>query len=259
MARTTRTAARNYGWRPDLPDMRDRAYTAPLGVLKGLPQKVDLRPHGPPVVNQGRINSCTGNAIAAAHYFDQIKQKVAKPFQPSRLFIYYNERLAEGSAKFDAGAYIRDGFKAIGKEGVCPETTWPYDPAKVLKRPVAAAYKQALAHQAISYMRVQQTLGQLKGCLADGYPFVFGFTVYSSFESDEVAKTGVVPLPTHGDKSIGGHAVMAMGYDDARQRFIVQNSWGRDWGVKGFFYMPYSYLTDADLAADFWTMRTVEA
>ena len=164
----------------------------------------------------------------------------------------------ENTLSSDAGAVIRDGFKSISKQGVCAETTWPYDVAKFAAKPPVAAYKEGLNHQAASYARVQQTLGQMKGCLADGYPFVFGFTVYDRFESDAVAKTGKVPLPSHGENVLGGHAVMAVGYDDSKQTFIVKNSWGTGWGDKGYFYMPYSYLTDADLSTDFWTVRLVE-
>lgn len=125
-------------------------------------------------------------------------------------------------------------------------------------KPPTAAYTEAKKHQALEYMRVQQTLGQLKGCIADGFPFVYGFTVYDSFESTQVANTGLVPLPADGDAVLGGHAVMAVGYDDATRYFIIHNSWGTTWGDQGYFYMPYSYLTDTDLSADFWTVRTVE-
>ena len=103
-----------------------------------------------------------------------------------------------------------------------------------------------------------QNAAQLKSCLASGYPFVFGFTVYESFESQAVAKTGVVPMPAHTEKVLGGHAVLSVGYDDASQRFIVMNSWSAAWGQKGFFTIPYAYLTDRGLASDFWTISTVE-
>lgn len=257
-ARPTKRPMYRFGWIPDLPDTRDRAYSAPLGILKDLPSKVNLRSKCPPVVNQGSLGSCTGCAIASAHYFSQLKQGAGKPFQPSRLFIYYNERQMEGTVPVDAGAYIRDGFKSIAKQGVCQEALWKYDISKFTNKPPATAYKAALLNQALSYMRVQQTLGQMKGCLADGYPFVFGFTVYESFQTNAVASNGMAPLPSNGESVLGGHAVMAVGYDDAMHRFIVQNSWGKGWGDDGFFYMPYSYLTDGDLSADFWTVRTVE-
>jgi C1A family cysteine protease len=98
----------------------------------------------------------------------------------------------------------------------------------------------------------------MKGCLASGYPIVIGFTVYESFESASVAKTGAAPMPASGEKVMGGHCVLVVGYDDSTQRFMCMNSWSTKWGQKGFFTIPYAYLTDEDLAADFWTIRIVE-
>ncbi len=125
-------------------------------------------------------------------------------------------------------------------------------------KPSAQACKEASKYQVTSYSRLTQTLNQLKGCLASGYPFVFGFTVYESFESPEVAKSGVMPMPAASEKVLGGHAVVAAGYNDASQRFIVRNSWGSKWGQKGCFTMPYAYITESNLADDFWTIRLVE-
>jgi C1A family cysteine protease len=98
----------------------------------------------------------------------------------------------------------------------------------------------------------------MKGCLASGYPFVFGFSVYESFESQEVKQTGRVPMPSPNEQLLGGHAVLAVGYDDSQRRFIVRNSWGKDWGMQGYFTIPYAYLLDDNLADDFWTIRQVE-
>ena len=259
-----------YGWRPDLPDQRDHIYAAPLPKLGPLPAKVDLRKQCPPVYNQEQIGSCTANAIAAAIEFDLLKQKLPD-FVPSRLFIYYNERDMEHTVTTDSGAQIRDGVKSVNKLGVCPETEWPYiatpaDPntnvwppgAKPAEQPTAQCYKDALSNQVTSYQRVNRDLAQMKGCLADGFPFVFGFTVYDAFESASVAKTGVLNLPTSSEQVVGGHAVLAVGYDDAAQRFTVRNSWGAKWGMKGYFTMPYAYLLSAQLASDFWTLRVVE-
>jgi len=248
----------HYGWVPDLPDQRDHMFAAPTAVLAKMPAKVDLRPQCPPVVDQGQLGSCTANAIGNAHRFDQMKQAVAKSFMPSRLFIYYNERAMEGTVNSDSGAMIRDGIKSIAQLGVCDEVDWPYLITKFKTKPPAACYKKALAHQALTYRRLTQNSVQMKSCLASGYPFVFGFTVYESFESQAVAKTGVVPMPASNEKILGGHAVLAVGYDDASQRFTVMNSWSDKWGMKGFFTIPYGYLNDAGLASDFWTISTVE-
>jgi len=248
-----------YGWVPDLPDARDHLYAAPMLGVAVLPTKVDLRPNCPPVYDQGQLGSCTGNAIGAAVQFERKKQGMAPDFPPSRLFIYYNERVIEGTVGTDAGAQIRDGIKAVATLGVCPEKDWPYNINQFTKKPPVKAFKDALHARAVSYSRVTRTLQQMKGCLASGFPFVFGFSVYESFESEDVAKTGVVPMPAANEKLLGGHAVMAAGYDDAQQRFFVRNSWGPDWGMKGYFSMPYSYLLDANLSDDMWTIRLIGA
>lgn len=245
------------GWNPDRPDQRDHIYAAPASVLAALPVLVDLRTQFPAAYDQGKLGSCTANAIAGAVEYDWRQQKLAD-VSPSRLFIYYQERLMEGSVTTDSGAYIRDGMKAIAKYGAPHEHLWPYDIKKFAKKPPAKVYSDGLRRQAVSYARVTQTLQQLQGCLAAGFPFVFGFTVYESFESDKVASTGMVPMPASAEAELGGHAVLAVGYRDSDRRFIVRNSWG-DWGSSGNCFMPYEYLTSRGLAADFWKVTLMEA
>jgi C1A family cysteine protease len=251
-------AKHSYGWVPDVPDHRDFLYAAPVEMIAALPTNVDLRPGCPTVYDQGKLGSCTANAIGAALEFEQKKQGM-KSFTPSRLFIYYNERVIENTVNSDSGAQIRDGIKTVASIGACPELPdWPYDIGKfAVKPPDVPAYKDAPLGKALQYNRVPQMLNQMKGCLASGYPFVFGFTVYEGFESDQVAKTGVVPMPAAGEAVLGGHAVMAVGYDDSTQRFIVRNSWSSAWGMNGYFTMPYAYPTDSNLAEDFWTISLV--
>src|SRR5256885_5510603 len=215
-----------YGWIPDLPDHRDHLFSTPQPVLGELPPKVDLRPDCPKkLYDQGRLASRTANPIAAAFEFDLLKQALPD-FMPSRLFIYYNERRIEGTINCDSGAMIRDGIKSVSKQGACTEDTWPYDIAKFADKPSKKSYTEALGNLAGSYQRVPQTLNQLRGCLAHGYPFVFGFRVYESFDSAEVARTGVVPLPGPGETALGGHAVLAGGGGSRRQTFPVPNSRG---------------------------------
>jgi C1A family cysteine protease len=254
MARTY--GCSRYGWIPDLPDARDHVYELPkrLGTV---PSSVDLRDACPAVYDQGDLGSCTANAIGAAIEFDQIRQKLTQD-TPSRLFIYYNERTLEGTIDTDSGAQIRDGIKTVASQGVCPETMWPYVEPNFADRPPAPCYKYAKLHPAVQYSRVLQDPGQLKACLASGYPFVFGFTVYESFESDAVAKSGMVPMPGPSETALGGHAVMAVGYNDSVERFLVRNSWGPGWAIGGYFTIPYAYLADSNLADDFWVIRVVK-
>ena len=164
----------------------------------------------------------------------------------------------EGTTDDDAGAEIRDGMKSVSNQGVCPESEWDYDTTKFTIKPTDQCYQDALNNKITSYQRITQNLNQMKGCLASGYPFVLGISIYESFESDDVAKTGVVPMPSTLESQLGGHAIMCVGYNDDNQQFIIRNSWGDTWGDKGYFFLPYTYVLDENLAADFWTIRTVE-
>ena len=247
------------GWIPDLPDHRDFLLSLPPVTADQIPAKVDLRENDSPIFNQGNLGSCTAQAIAAAYIFN-LKKQQEELFVPSRLFIYYNERRMINTVKQDSGAMLRDGIKSIHTEGVCPEPSWPYDITQFKKKPKRRCYKEALNYQTISYSRVARDLDSFKGCLAYGLPFVFGFSVYESFYTREVAKTGMMKWPELSEKRLGGHAVLAVGYDDTLDggRFIVRNSWGTGWGDKGYFYMPYKYLTNKGLADDFWVIQSVE-
>jgi len=245
-----------YGWLPDLPDQRDKLYAAIAAPPKKLPRAVDLRPGCSAVENQGQLGSCTANALVGSLEFLEIK--AGKPATDlSRLFVYYNERSLEGTVAEDSGAQLRDGIKVLAGKGACPEKEWPYVIGKFAVKPPAPCYRDGLKHQITSYHRIL-TLQEMKNCLAEGYPFVFGFTVYESFESPAVAKTGELNLPAPKERSLGGHAVMAVGYDDATNRFLIRNSWGADWGLKGYFTMPYDYLDNRNLSDDLWTIRVLE-
>ncbi len=239
-----------YGWAPDLPDGRDLLYSAAHAQITNLPPSVDLRGKCPPVYDQGQLGSCTANAIGAAVEFIHDPR-----FTPSRLFIYYNERKMEGTIDSDAGAQIRDGIKSVAAQGVPPETDWPYDITKFAVEPPPPAYANALKTLATRYYRVVQDIGQIRGCLAEGFPFVFGFTVYDYFEGQDMSDTGILNMPAAGEQVVGGHAVMAVGYDDSEQMMLVRNSWGDTWGMSGYFKMPYAYITSHRLASDFWTIR----
>lgn len=246
------------GWVPDLPDHRDFSYAAPQATLQALPVSVDLRKKKIPFApyDQGRIGSCTANAIAAAIEYDRVNDNQTD-FMPSRLFIYYNERVIERTVDTDSGAQLRDGMKTLAKQGACPETMWPYVISQFAEKPTAECYAEARKHLGVTYMRVEQDVAQMRGCVAAGYPFIFGFTVYESFESAAVARTGNVPMPQGDERVLGGHAMCVVGYDNPAKLFTVRNSWGASWGRKGYGTMPYAYFTNTDLSADFWTLRAV--
>lgn len=256
---------RGYGWRRDKPDIRDVRF-APRGV--DVPPAMDLRSAMPPVYDQGQLGSCTANAIGAAMEYERDRQGESD-FMPARLFIYYNERALEGTVASDAGAQIRDGIKVVNADGVCPETLWPYDIAMFAVKPPKRCYVAARKDIAVTYESIQ-TLGDLKNAIAASLAVVFGFTVYQSFESQAVAQTGIMPMPQPNEPTIGGHAVLAVGYSDADSHVIVRNSWGPGWGASGYFYMPYEYMTGpgaasdtssvngAYLASDFWAIETTK-
>ncbi|TRZ69458.1 MAG: peptidase [Nitrosopumilaceae archaeon] len=229
-----------------------------------IPESVDLRIKCPPVYNQGALGSCTGNAIAGAIEFDRIKQGLLQ-WTPSRLFIYYNERLVENTINSDSGAMIRDGIKSVNTIGAPPETEWVYDVTKFTQKPSAIAYNDALQHKAVQYKRIINTRPELmRLCLSNGIPFVFGFTVYQSFESQAVSQTGIVPMPQKEEQVIGGHAVLAVGYTKigqitpGKRHYIVRNSWGTNWGDHGYFYMPEEYMSNPNLSDDFWSIQLVK-
>ena len=253
------TLNNKYGWK------KGEAYTiTPKHIFKLLDnlvniQNVDLRSNCPEVYDQGHLGSCTANAIGFCYHYDDIKQKEISPFIPSRLFIYYNERNLEGHTTEDSGAEIHDGIQVIHSLGVCSEVEWPYNIDKFKDKPTDNCYSFALSHKTIDYRAISQNLDQIKSALIEGFPVVFGFSVYESFESEEVAKTGYMPMPKPNEKILGGHAVALVGFDNSKKVFIVRNSWGSGWGDKGYFYMPYDFIVNPNMASDFWTItKTID-
>lgn len=248
---------RRYGWKRDSLDHRDRVLQTALKDGPIAPHS-DLRLSGfmPPIYDQLQEGSCTGNSISAGVDFERRRQ--GEPFMtPSRQFIYWNERNMEGTVPQDAGAMIRDGIKVVASLGVCPESEWPYidDGQHFILKPSDQCFADALKFRTVQYSRVTQSEYHVRHCLSIlQRPVIFGFSVFESFESDEVAKTGIVSMPGPGERPIGGHAVVAVGHDDPSRMFLIRNSWGPDWGQNGYFQMPYDYLLNPNLASDFWTL-----
>lgn len=242
-----------YGWKPSLPDLRD--HIADASGLKIL-EEVDPRKELPDVFDQGQLGSCTANAVAAAVEYDA-KLNGSDPGCLSRLWIYFYERKLEGApTDQDTGAFGRDGFKVCQKLGVPVEKDWPYDIGKFTEQPPAKLDAEAQAHRISNYRVVPRNLDSMKAVLSNRQTIAFGFSVYESFESPEVAKTGIVPLPTRNEKTLGGHEVLLVGYlKDQPNYGLVRNSWGADWGLGGYFLMPWAYFLDTHLSSDFRTIR----
>lgn len=240
---------RKYGWKPEKPDRRDLIYKRSFKLF--FPRKVDLRGQCSQVEDQGVLGSCTGNACAGAlEYLDARDGNGYVDL--SRLMIYYNGRMIEGTVSEDAGAYIRDVIKGLARYGVCPESMWLYDPAQFAVRPTQDCYLTGAQHRIREYRRIS-SVSDVLNCLGSGYPVVCGITIYPSFESDEVARTGVVNMPGENEAPIGGHAVLIVGYDMDEKRVIVRNSWGTGWGQRGYFTLPFAYLEQ--MGSDFWQIK----
>lgn len=250
-----------YGWKPSLPDARD--HIADTSGIKVLPE-VDPRPHMPPVYDQLQLGSCTANAIAAALQYDAILDGHDEFGTPSRLAIYWLERFLEGglaNTQQDSGAFGRDGFKVAQKVGFAPESAWPYIEARFRDDPRYPLSAEFDKHKLVKpYRAVPRRLSSFKAALSNQQTIAFGFTVYESFESAEVAKTGIMPVPAQGEAQQGGHEVLMVGYlKDMPGHVLCRNSWNTDWGIGGYFLMPVEVLLDKSMSSDFRTIARVLA
>jgi C1A family cysteine protease len=246
---------KNFGWKKDRLDRRDNLFRVSKPVM--LPPTFSLveSKHMPPVVDQGDLGSCTANAIAGCIDFEHSIQH-SDFITPSRLFIYYNERVMEGTVSEDSGAEIRDGIKSVNSSGVCAEKDWPYDPQKFADKPSDSAFVAAELCKALKYQKLVGVHSQIGNALyVNQRPIAFGVVVYESFEDDVVVASGNVPMPGPGEQQIGGHAIMLVGYDDSRQVYTFRNSWGTGYGKAGYGTLPYAYVHDANLASDFWQIQ----
>jgi hypothetical protein len=217
-------------------------------------------------------NSCVAQGAAYQFMFARDKMKLPRDWVPSRLFIYWHARARIGSPLYDGGCYIRDAMDVLRKLGAPPESYWPHnatasDPNTWLwkpkdypaRKPNASAHTQAARHQALVYQAVRQDVMTVKACLTEGWPVVFGCTIFNSLYQGVTPKT-LFPMPSGYDYPLGGHCMVIVGYDDRAYggTYIVRNSWGEDVGDKGHFYIPYAYLASEELASDFWTLREIE-
>ena len=250
------------GWLPDVPDQRDIPFSTVFRVPRKAPAQVDLRAGCSAVEAQGKLGSCTAQALVGALEFLQLREagpEAKACFRDlSRLFVYYNERLAMDTVRVDSGAMLRTGIKTLQAQGVCREKLWPYKTSRFADKPSEACYTEALDHQVTAYQRLK-SLSEMKACLAMGLPFVFGFAVYEHVMSESVRKTGKIRLPKRDERMLGGHAVMAVGYKDRSGTLLLRNSWGKGWGRKGYGELPFAYLESRELSDDFWCIQSTES
>ena len=236
------------GLKKDGIDSRDHYYER-LGL--SIPQEYHLPDIGF-IYDQGELGSCTAQAASTAFRYELKRQNIPD-FSPSRLFLYYCERMLEGTTNSDSGASIRDSVKAMGRYGLCNEDLWPYDINEFAYKPAVECFIEAKRERALKYKRIPKYLSLMRECISAGFPFVFGIDVYSSFMD---ATNGVIPMPSISDSLLGGHALLAVGYSDLTGYFRVQNSWGDSWGNKGYCSIPYGYFMSPH-ASDMWQLLFV--
>lgn len=260
-----------YGWRRSNPDHRDYMFAANPFVIRNLPTIIDLDSPSPgspfdPCWDQLNLGSCGPNTLAENITFDVMSDPNLKgkmKMMPSRLFNYYTTRLLMGTINSDSGVDNRTMLKAAAQFGWCDASLWPYIVNNFTKKPPQAAFKQASTRLISQYLSVPQDLMQMKACIAgnspfgiQGKPFIFGFTVYESFESANATKTGIIPMPGPTESVLGGHDILFCGYNDFTQMFKFRNHWSKNWGDRGYGYMPYAYAINSNLSGDFWMVQT---
>lgn len=212
-----------------------------------LPPSIDMRNLMPPIYDQLELGSCSANSSTAYDVFLYDNKT-----ELSRLFEYYMVRKIEGTVNEDSGATNRDNVRSIKKNGICEENLMPYDITKFTIPPTKAAIVNAKQYTTSSYEALSD-LSDIKQALSLSKPVIIGMDVFESFEGSEIAKTGKMPMPLVTEENLGGHSVLVVGYVDEGSYLIVRNSWGSDWGDKGYFYMPYKYLTEYTF--DYWIMN----
>lgn len=240
-----------------VPDTRDHVITFSSAAAAAAPSSA-LTVSGAsslPVFDQGQIGSCTANASVA-----MMMIKNRDSLMGSRMFVYYNTRSLEGTTSYDSGASLRDTLKSLNKYGMCREASWPYRNYLLVSQPTAYCYQQGAKEEAVRYATFSNTITNMKTCLQNNYPFVFGMVVYQSFMTQQVANTGIIPVPnTSTEKQVGGHALLCIGYDDSKQCFLVRNSWGTSWGIQGNCWIPYVVLSNPNLTFDLWVLYTTNS
>jgi C1A family cysteine protease len=227
-----------YKVRADQDDWRDLLYKPTKSPLR---EQVDMRNWASPVENQSQLGSCTGNAIVGAYELLLNKEIPQKYIELSRLFVYYNSRLIEGTVDTDTGAYIRDGIKAVKKYGICSERVWPYDISNFSITPTPISYNDAKTRNIKNYYRLSG-LEDILDALNQNWPVVFSMKVYDVFDELFESDDYTIHSPDPDESPIGGHAMCLVGYDMKTQRVLARNSFGPNWCIYGYCWIDFSYV-----------------
>ena len=244
---------RNLNWRPARPNPFRKML--PPGKRKTIvPVQIEPMDIGKVGIwDQGQLGSCTAHGTGflwAYQYFVEHQM----PVMPSRLFIYYCERMIENDIDQDNGAIVADGLDALLTYGVPNESDWPYDISQFATKPPALCWANGLQFKGLEKNGVNLDVDSLRSALQYGLPVTFGFTVFESFMSDSWMKSGMMPVPESGEEIDGGHCVAFVGDEPKENAFWVRNSWGADWCQSGRFLFPYDCLK---IASDGWTLPKV--
>ena len=243
-------------------DHRDALYsfTPPAHLLAAGPVDSDLSGNIDWVYDQGTESSCVAHAISSdIRYIEKMAHQ--NIIQPSRNFVYYNARANDSppGTNSDNGTEIRSGLQGVSNtgSGFCPESMWGYQSSTVFAKPPVTCYAAAAPNVIGVYQAVNQDRITIQSALAGGQPIIFGIEVFKSMMSDDVAKTGIVPSPASTDKPIGGHAILMVAANNAAQQYKFLNSWGEDWGDKGYGYLPFQFVESSYTASDFYVVESV--
>lgn len=254
------TPTRDYGmgWRRDQLDPRDHKFAARRDTKVAASPQADLRHLVRYWLDQGNLGSCTANS--ASYLLDALRATLGlSPLMLSRLYQYLNARVLDGSPESDSGATIRSTIQAMVRWGACPESMWPYQIPRFRERPPEECYQFGADRQVLEYLRVDQSLGELTGAIAEGYPVIYGMMIFRQFE--QLPSHGMVSMPSLGEQPLGGHSGLLCHYwtDDRGQVwFTDKNTWGTDWGNQGYAHLPAGYILNPQLCDDFWIIRRVE-
>ena len=254
---------KKYGWMRDLPDRRDHMFDPeslePLIKFDHgdtVPESFELiflyNERDNERDNETYPGNCVADSVSFAYQAVDVR-RFDGPAMPSLLFVYYNYRIENGNLEIDGGASIRNMIKSVNGNGVCSSELWRNVDDNFAVKPLDECYEYAQRNKlVIEYKSVRQDINHIKSAIAKGFPVCFGFSVYESFEDENVGETGMIPLPKQDERMLGGHCAVIVGYNDEIQRFTVRSSMGKGWGDSGNCYFPYEYLVDKKLSSDFW-------